>query len=147
MKRENTKNRLFNESTLCFVCKRKIQSLNEATLEHIIPKSKGGSNKKSNLALSHQFCNQLKDNFLSPCEWEKKLYLFENDISFILQRKIEKLENEIALLNFTIKDLELKTEEEYVPQKKLIFTLREKKDLSFLIETSKNLHHYRVQHL
>jgi len=147
MKRANTKNRLYNESPFCFVCKRMIQTQSEATLEHIIPKSKGGSNKKSNLALSHQFCNQLKDNFLSPSDWEKKLNLYENDISFILRRRIDKLESEIALLNFTIKGLELQNEEEYMPQKKLILTLRGKKNLSFLIETSKYLHHYRVQHL
>ena len=45
----------------CCYCLRSLTP-KEVTLEHIIPKSKGGTNKKLNLTLSHSFCNQLKES-------------------------------------------------------------------------------------
>ena len=40
----------------CFVCGRHVREKN-ATLEHIKPKSKGGSDEMGNLAISHYQCN------------------------------------------------------------------------------------------
>ena len=34
------------------------------TLEHIIPKSRGGTNEMENLTGTHQFCNNLKSDSL-----------------------------------------------------------------------------------
>lgn len=48
----------------CFVCKEEILTAEEATLEHIIPRSRGGGNTLANLALSHRDCNQAKGSEL-----------------------------------------------------------------------------------
>lgn len=48
----------------CFVCKEHIATPEEATIEHIIPVSRGGTNAKVNLALSHRECNQAKGSDL-----------------------------------------------------------------------------------
>ncbi|ARB11536.1 HNH endonuclease [Pectobacterium phage vB_PatM_CB7] len=46
----------------CYVCGQAITKESFATLEHIIPVSKGGTDNMDNLALSHQKCNQLRGN-------------------------------------------------------------------------------------
>lgn len=45
----------------CFVCGKHVKNRN-ATLEHIIPKSKGGSDDMQNLSISHYQCNQRRGN-------------------------------------------------------------------------------------
>ncbi len=40
----------------CFVCRLPVEEA-EATLEHIVPRSKGGSDDMDNLAISHAVCN------------------------------------------------------------------------------------------
>lgn len=40
----------------CFVCGRPV-SFNEATLEHVVPLSKGGTDDFENLSISHAHCN------------------------------------------------------------------------------------------
>ena len=45
----------------CFVCGRHVKEKN-ATLEHIIPVSKGGTDDMENLAISHYQCNQRRGN-------------------------------------------------------------------------------------
>jgi hypothetical protein len=49
----------------CFVCGEKFHFFHEATLEHKIPLSKGGSNRTDNLGLSHESCNHERGNKLS----------------------------------------------------------------------------------
>lgn len=41
---------------LCYVCSKPVLKP-QATLEHIIPKARGGTNDLRNLAISHQPCN------------------------------------------------------------------------------------------
>ena len=74
---------LFNKQNgKCYICKRQMTlDLNEpdwrihATVDHMIPLSKGGSNELSNCALSCSLCNQLKaDSLLTP---ELKRYIAE----------------------------------------------------------------------
>jgi 5-methylcytosine-specific restriction endonuclease McrA len=48
----------------CFVCGQVIATFNEATLEHKVPLSIGGSNRMDNLSLSHKECNHKKGNKL-----------------------------------------------------------------------------------
>src|SRR5574339_273553 len=53
----------------CFVCKKHVKEGN-ATLEHIIPLSKGGSSDIENLSISHYQCNKARgsdENF----SWDK----------------------------------------------------------------------------
>lgn len=65
-KRKNTKMlrtlrmNLFAKNNICSLCKKEIIDLEESSIDHIIPLSKGGSNEHSNLALAHVKCNNLK---------------------------------------------------------------------------------------
>ena len=46
----------------CYVCGKPITKEGHATLEHILPVSKGGTDDMGNLALSHEKCNQVRGN-------------------------------------------------------------------------------------
>jgi hypothetical protein len=48
----------------CYVCGEKLGGWEKSTLEHKIPLSKGGSNRRDNLSLSHADCNMKKGNNL-----------------------------------------------------------------------------------
>lgn len=54
------KQHLFRESDLCAICGLVIKTMKEATVDHIVPKSKGGPNTPQNLQLTHEKCNQMK---------------------------------------------------------------------------------------
>ncbi len=45
----------------CYVCGQHV-SENVATLEHIIPLSKGGTDEMANLSISHYTCNNRRGN-------------------------------------------------------------------------------------
>ena len=45
----------------CFVCGEHV-SEETATLEHILPKSKGGTDDMDNLSISHEDCNKKRGN-------------------------------------------------------------------------------------
>lgn len=45
----------------CFVCGEHVPK-DKATAEHIVPKSKGGTDDVSNLSISHAKCNQARGN-------------------------------------------------------------------------------------
>lgn len=45
----------------CFVCKNHV-GWKQATLEHIKPRSKGGTDADENLSISHKLCNVRKGN-------------------------------------------------------------------------------------
>lgn len=47
----------------CYVCAEHVP-LAFASLEHIVPLSRGGTDEMSNLAISHYRCNQLRGNAL-----------------------------------------------------------------------------------
>lgn len=46
----------------CYVCGKAITKEKYATLEHILPVSKGGTDDMENLSLSHEKCNKLRGN-------------------------------------------------------------------------------------
>ena len=47
----------------CYVCGHHVE-WRIATLEHVIPKDKGGTDEESNLSISHVKCNNLKGNLI-----------------------------------------------------------------------------------
>ena len=50
-----------NGIVLCFVCNRPVRE-RDATLEHVIPISKGGTDAMDNLDISHLYCNTKRGN-------------------------------------------------------------------------------------
>ena len=63
------KNHLISKyGSVCYLCKEPFTSIKEATIDHWIPKSKGGVDDISNYRLAHDRCNSLKSN-LSPDEF------------------------------------------------------------------------------
>lgn len=64
---------LWRRNNTCYVCKREILDIREASLEHIVPKSYGGTSKLRNLALSHYECNHSRGNIICRIVWELKL--------------------------------------------------------------------------
>lgn len=50
--------KLYEKSAVCFGCKKEIESIHEATIEHKVPLARGGSNRFDNLALAHEKCNK-----------------------------------------------------------------------------------------
>jgi 5-methylcytosine-specific restriction endonuclease McrA len=53
---------LYDRSRTCAGCYKPIETLAEATLDHIVPRSKGGRTRLSNLQLMHSKCNSRKTN-------------------------------------------------------------------------------------
>jgi hypothetical protein len=53
--------RLFKKSTVCQICKNQIHSLDDSTVDHIMPWSKGGKTVQSNGQLAHRACNARKN--------------------------------------------------------------------------------------
>lgn len=51
---------LFRTDPICKLCEQKIENWDEASIDHIIPKSKGGTNDYENLQLAHKSCNNRK---------------------------------------------------------------------------------------
>lgn len=49
----------------CFCCGEPVPE-RDATLEHKLPVSRGGTDDMSNLAISHSLCNQQRGNRLEP---------------------------------------------------------------------------------
>lgn len=54
------KESLYGKSPICGLCSRWIKRIEDANIDHILPRSLGGSNHKSNLQLAHRKCNSIK---------------------------------------------------------------------------------------
>lgn len=51
------KKRLWRRGHYCGICSEPIDSIDEATVDHIVPRARGGSNREDNLQLAHADCN------------------------------------------------------------------------------------------
>ena len=49
---------------ICSLCGEPIKYFSQSTIDHVVPKSKGGSDNDSNLKIAHDFCNRKKGDDL-----------------------------------------------------------------------------------
>ena len=68
---KGAKRRLLGISPFCYWCKRKLDSAS-ATLDHMIPLSKGGTNGADNFVLACEDCNKGRQNDMPErTKWSK----------------------------------------------------------------------------
>ena len=65
--------RLYDASQTCHLCGNEIHSLEDSTVDHIIPYSKGGKTIESNGQLAHRGCNASKNAKISDLAALEKL--------------------------------------------------------------------------
>jgi len=46
----------------CHLCNRSIESTDEYSIDHVVPRSQGGTNELSNLRSSHRACNYARQD-------------------------------------------------------------------------------------
>lgn len=56
------------DGCVCSLCEEPIATMKDVTLDHIVPRSRGGSDTIENLQLAHERCNQAKDS-MTPEQW------------------------------------------------------------------------------
>jgi hypothetical protein len=54
------KESFFTESPSCALCSQRIETLDDAEVDHILPFSKGGATELQNAQLTHRYCNRVK---------------------------------------------------------------------------------------
>lgn len=76
------KRRIYNrQNGLCAYCGQR-RNIKYMTVDHIIPLSKGGSNKETNLQCTCKMCNYFKGNSL-PLEFSERIHMiFMNNLQF-----------------------------------------------------------------
>jgi 5-methylcytosine-specific restriction endonuclease McrA len=79
--------KLLSNNDCCSICGGKITEEN-SNLDHIIPASKGGANRLSNLLLVHKNCNHRKRNKILACQI---LHKRRPDEFFYLLKRLKKL--------------------------------------------------------
>ena len=104
-RRRKLKTIYVSNSGECFYCGRKFTTPNdpELTIDHVIPKSLGGSNDDGNLVPCCIKCNQEKNSYL-PSEWIKRIEFKIKDV----QKKIKirkKMIKTLRLLEIREEDL------------------------------------------
>lgn len=57
---------LWDKSRICKGCGKRIKQFEDASLDHILPRSMGGRTRLSNLQLMHGGCNHRKGNKVPP---------------------------------------------------------------------------------
>lgn len=63
---------LFYKNPVCGICNQLIERLRDATIDHIIPTSKGGPNILSNKQIAHGPCNVRKSNKIGK-KWKNHM--------------------------------------------------------------------------
>ena len=64
---------LWQKTKICFVCLAQIETPEEVSIEHVIPRSLGGTNGKWNLSVSHKRCNNFRGSKLCRLTWYEEI--------------------------------------------------------------------------
>ncbi len=64
--------KLFDANPICAICKNRIHLLEDSTVDHIHPYSKGGKTVQENGQLSHRSCNAIKNATIFPDASERE---------------------------------------------------------------------------
>ena len=56
------KKTIFDEDQTCAICEQRIETLDDAAVDHILAFSKGGTTSSDNAQLSHRYCNRVKSD-------------------------------------------------------------------------------------
>jgi 5-methylcytosine-specific restriction endonuclease McrA len=56
------KQALFDEQQTCAICDQRIETLDDAAVDHKTPYSKGGNTSIENAQLAHRYCNRVKSD-------------------------------------------------------------------------------------
>src|SRR5437899_12829912 len=57
---------------ICALCGGYVE-IEQASRDHIIPRSLGGGNNRENIQLTHKTCNNRKGDTLYPVDWQEQL--------------------------------------------------------------------------
>ena len=71
-KKSEFRYKLWVKRPQCFVCRGEIKKFTDCSIEHVLPRSKGGSNRFLNLSISHKVCNNFRGNIVCRLIWENK---------------------------------------------------------------------------
>ena len=161
MSTKRQKLKLWAVTQTCYVCGESIEEFSLATLEHIIPRSKGGTNQQANLALSHKICNEIKSNYTKEEIWRREIREIQKRKDFLIWRR-RRSDFEIGILlerafadliwaqniinsSFRFCEPVRIYEEDIQMQLNVIKKLRSC-SMTVLIEASKKIDAYRTQH-
>lgn len=72
------KDYLWAKDPTCQLCYVRIETRKDATLDHIFPKSKGGTSEIENLQLAHGRCNVMKSDKIDFTLWKNQFPLAFN---------------------------------------------------------------------
>lgn len=67
----------------CYICEKPIKYFKDASIDHVIPLSKGGSNALSNIKITHRSCNNWKGSHLLE---ELDLYGYRDKINRLCKK-------------------------------------------------------------
>ena len=77
---------LWENGKRCAICGKMIESVDDLTVDHIVPISKGGKREISNCQLAHKACNCNKSDIM-PDEYERLLRYNRRRIMLMRVRK------------------------------------------------------------
>lgn len=85
---------LWDRSHRCRGCGKEIEQFEDASLDHIIPRSKGGRTRLCNLQLMHKNCNSKKSNIITTIlpRWR-----FQKALTAAQSRRGQKTRREMGL--------------------------------------------------
>ena len=92
-KQETIKQKLFSKTKVCALCGDAIKLYEDSNVDHILPKSKGGTNILANLQIVHKQCNTIKSSYMTKEDKIKAVEVYPH-----LEARINKVK-EIVVQN------------------------------------------------